>query len=193
MATKNILHADYNSSTTPLDTDRVVVGQAYATTPVLKTITWANIKAFLKTYNDGLYGKVVYSTSYFGKTSDTTLANIPGLTVNVVSSGIYAYEAHLYVNSGAYGGVKTAVSGTATASSVVGQYQIWGASSIGSSSFFGLNSSYGSTSVANFININGIIVVNAAGTLTVQFAQNASNATESRVFYRSWFRVTKMN
>ena len=51
----------------------------------------------------------------------------------------------------------------------------------------------GVTSVtAAFTQITGTITVNAAGTLTCQFAQNASNATASSVLVGSTFILTEM-
>lgn len=133
-------------------------------------------------------------TAQFDKT-DTTLANVTGLTSqNLKAATPYSFEADLFVDADATGGFKFAIGGTATATSII--YQIMFLDN--SADTFTINSrqtalagSDGAAGpTAGYCRIKGTIVVNAAGTLTVQFAQNAASGTSS-VLANSTFRVEK--
>ena len=56
------------------------------------------------------------STQYDNAT--TTLGNVTGLTVNVAASGTYRFTAKLFTTSDVGGGIKVAIGGTATATSI---------------------------------------------------------------------------
>lgn len=129
-------------------------------------------------------------------TSSTTLANVTGLTANVSASGVYRFEAVLHVDADAVGGHKYRLAGTATATSIV--YQINSINN-GTNAFrinsritdLGTSSSGEAVGTAYFTVIKGEIVVNGAGTITVQFAQNTASGTSS-VVAGSTFSVTKI-
>lgn len=133
-------------------------------------------------------------STQFDKTSDTTLANVTDLTANVLASGVYAFRAYLSTTAGASGGMKVAISGTATATSIsVNATNKNGTTINANSKATALDSAVGAaTAVTTDIIIEGTIVVNAAGTLTVQMAQNASNGTASSVLVNSNFSVTRI-
>lgn len=127
----------------------------------------------------GQQGRV--STQFDATT--TTLANVTNLTANVAAGKTYRFEAILHTTTDAVGGHKYAIAGTATATNVI--YQI---NSINNgTNAFRLNSrqtalagSAGeAVGTAYYTTIAGTITVNAAGTLTVQFAQNAASGTSS--------------
>jgi hypothetical protein len=128
----------------------------------------------------------------FDVAASTTLANITGLSVNVKAGGTYVFEAILHVNADATGGHKYAIGGTATATSII--YEILAINNTLNSNVItarqtALASSAGQAgSTSTFTRIVGLITVNAAGTLTVQFAQNAASGTSS-VLVGSSFRV----
>jgi hypothetical protein len=136
-------------------------------------------------------------TVQFDKTNDAALANITGLSVNVEAARSYYFEAHLFVDADAVGGHQYAIAGTATATSI--KYQI---DSIDNTlnvyvinsrevALAGAAGQAGATVVETII--KGLIVVNAAGTLTVQFAQNAATpATTSSVLTDSTFVVQEI-
>jgi hypothetical protein len=131
----------------------------------------------------------------FDKTSDTTLANVTNLTRNVEAGRTYAFTAVLYTTSNSGGGVKAAIGGTATATSIIYQADVLDGStqaSVGTARATSLGTAVGDVTAvtAARITISGTIVVNAAGTLTVQFAQNASNGTASSVLVNSTFTLT---
>lgn len=130
----------------------------------------------------------------FSKTSDTTLANITGLTRNVMAGEVYGFRAVLFTTSNVAGGVKAAIGGTATATSIIAEADVKDASTLiaaGTTRVTALATTFGDATAvtAARITIEGQIVVNAAGTLTVQFAQNVSNGTASTVLAGSYFEL----
>ena len=128
-------------------------------------------------------------------TSNTTLANVTGLTANVAASGTYRFEARLYTTSANTGGVKFAIGGTATATDIIYEGVTTDAGVITQTRAGALATTVGAvTNVTTaYTVITGTITVNAAGTLTVQFAQNASDGTASVVKRGSTFVLTEIN
>lgn len=133
-------------------------------------------------------------STQFDKTSDTTLANVTGLTATVVAGKFYRFEATLYTSSNVAGGVKAAIAGTATATAIVYEGITTDAGLSTQTRATALATAVGAVTAvtAGYIRITGTIQVNAAGTLTVQFAQNASNGTASSVLVGSTFVLTQM-
>lgn len=119
-------------------------------------------------------------SSQFDKT-DVTLADITGLSHNVEAGKAYAFEAILYTTSNVSGGVKAAIAGTATATSIVYEGFTTDAGMSTQTRATALGSAVGDITAvtAAFIKINGTIVVANAGTLTVQFAENVAVGTSS--------------
>lgn len=122
-------------------------------------------------------------SAQFDKTTSTALANITGLSVNVQAGKTYKFTATLFYTADAVGGHKYAMAGTATATAII--YHIRALSDatnvyVITSRQTALGGSAGQAgSAAGLTIIEGTITVNAAGTLTVQFAENASNGTSS--------------
>jgi hypothetical protein len=135
-------------------------------------------------------------STQFDKTNDTTLANITGLSVNVVAGKSYRFEAILYTTSAVTTGVKFAIAGTATATAIIYEAILDDAGAISAQTrATALGTAVaGITAVTNaYCRITGTITVNAAGTLTVQFAQNAAvAATTSSVLIGSIFTVNEI-
>lgn len=130
----------------------------------------------------------------FDKTSDTTLANVTGLSVTVEAGKTYYFEAILYTTCHATGGLKMAIAGTCTATAVIYQGICFGnggttASTRATALGTGISATGGT---AERMHITGTITVNAGGTLTVQFAQAASHATASSVLVGSIFTVQQI-
>jgi hypothetical protein len=132
------------------------------------------------------------TTAQFDAVATTALANVTGLSVTLIAGRKYKFRASLWVTADVVGGSKYAIGGTATATSIV--YNI-NAINNGTSVFAitskqtalgGSAGQVGATDV--FVEIIGTIVCNAAGTLTVQFAQNVANGTSS-VLINSTFEV----
>lgn len=114
--------------------------------------------------------------------ANTTLADITGLSISVLAGRTYKFRAILFTTSSAASGVKAAIAGTATATSI--RYEGWtmAASALGGQT----RATALATAVAAItavtaamIFIEGMITVNAAGTLTVQFADNTGTNTSS--------------
>jgi len=133
-------------------------------------------------------------TTQFDKTSNTTLSDVTGLSVDVEAGKTYYFEAKLYLTAIVAVGCKIAVGGTCTATSLNGVCQLFGtgggtnalATTLGSAIINNSNASIYTT-------VSGTITVNAAGTLTIQFAQSASSGTSSSVKVGSTFIVNLIN
>ena len=139
-----------------------------------------------------LTSRVKYATTNFNKTNDTTLADVTGLSFNVEASVRYSFEATLYTTSGSSGGVKFAIAGTATATTFIDEALVFNAAALAAqtrATIIGTAIGGVTAVTAALCTITGTILVNAAGTLTVQFAQNVSNATTSTVLAGSCFRI----
>lgn len=130
------------------------------------------------------------STQYDNTT--TTLGDVTGLTATVVAGKIYRFEATLFSTSDVAGGIKAAIGGTATATSIRYEVLITDAGLTTQGRQTALAGATGVTAVtAALIKIEGTITVNAAGTITCQAAQNANTGTTS-VLTGSTFVLTEM-
>ncbi len=141
-------------------------------------------------------GNTCHVASNFSKTNNT-LANITGLTRDVVAGEILAIEAVLFTTSDVAAGVKAAIGGTATATLLIAEAEVVNAgvfTAPGTSRVTALATTFGDVTAVTVakIHIQGYIEVNAAGTLTIQFAQNATNAAASLVLAGSWMRITSV-
>jgi hypothetical protein len=125
-------------------------------------------------------------------TSNTTLAAVTGLSVAVAAGKTYAFEANLYTTSNTSGGVKVAIAGTATATAITYDAVFTSAAALALSTrqtaLGGSGVGVTAVTVAN-VRIIGTITVNAAGTLIVQGAQNASNAAATTFLQGSSMRA----
>lgn len=131
------------------------------------------------------------STQYDIATS-TVLANVPGLSVNVQAGKTYRFRATLYLTVGTTGGAKVAVGGTATATAIGGgiTYIDFATPAVTGAAITALGTGVTKAGVAAYqVEVVGTITVNAAGTLTIQFAQAVSNGTNSSVLVGSTFDV----
>jgi hypothetical protein len=135
-------------------------------------------------------------TTQFDKTTDTVLANVPGLSVTLTAGRTYNVRVVLHVSPDATGGAKVALGGTATATTyrqeiifIRGDNNTIGISS-GSPS---LGTSLGTAGGGYYeVTIDATILVNAGGTITAQFAENASSGTSS-VLWGSYMLVHDLN
>lgn len=152
------------------------------------------VLAISPTISDAIQNGNAICTATLTKTSDVTLANITGLSVNVTAAGKYNFRAHLTGTANASGGIKVAIGGTATATSISATAWNWNGVTVNSvSTVTALATSVGAANaVYTDIIIEGSIVVNAAGTLTIQAAQNSSFATPTTVLVNSNFTVSRV-
>lgn len=136
-------------------------------------------------------------TSDVSYTSTTTLGTVTGLSVNVAAGRTYSFRACLQVTDAATGGVKAAISGTATATAIqYTGYTIADNAIKGKTNATALDTTVGSTLTTEtsgiLVIIEGTITVNAAGTLLVQAAQNTSDGTATTIKRGSTFFVYDM-
>jgi hypothetical protein len=128
-------------------------------------------------------GGIKRVSAQFDKASSTTLANVTGLSVNVIAGRTYSFEANLFVNADVTGGSKYSIGGTATATAIIFEIELLDDGTNGltiadrQTALAGASGQAGTT--AGRCRIKGLITVNAGGTLTVTFAQNVAGGTSS--------------
>lgn len=141
-----------------------------------------------------LTGLICRNSAQFDKTN-TTLADVTGLSRNVSAGNVFEFEAHLFVDADVTGGSKFAISGTATATSIKYYIELLDDTTNTFTIVSRQTALAGSAGQAGTISgrciIRGTIVVNAAGTLTVQFAQNVASGTSS-ILSNSTFKITRI-
>lgn len=183
------------TSITPVLTDEFIMTDDPGGSPANARATGTAVLTLFKASTDTYYygtANVSYVTSDFSKTSDTTLANITGLTFTTVSGGVYRFKAMLFLSCGASGGAKVSVSGTTTATKIQYLTSLRTTTAWVGEVNTAMDGDYGTTAAHVLGEVEGYIDVNAGGTLTIQFAQNASNGTASIVLEGSWFEVDKI-
>ena len=130
------------------------------------------------------------------KTSDTTLANLTGLT-QVVEPGVYYYEVRLQTTANASGGVKAGfkLNGGATLTSIQNTGVTMTASAVATARTTTATdqaSLVASTTAAVYTLLEGTVVVATGGSLQVQGAQNASNASATTFLTGSTFTLQRI-
>ncbi len=124
---------------------------------------------------------------------NNTLGTVTGLLQWVEAGKTYHFVAHLDATLDATGGAKYAINGGATATAISYRVRHLGASLavVSSTRQTSLGSAVNSTAALtdDDVMIEGVITVNAAGTLLVQFAQQSANGTSS-ILVGSTFEVT---
>lgn len=139
----------------------------------------------------------VVTTTTTTATSNVTLANITGLSANLIAGKTYTFEMHLFTTATVTGGVQFDLGGgTATATSLEAEGFLNSGSTITASTrtttLTGVICS-SATPATGTCTINGSIVVNAAGTFVPRFAQNTTNAGASTVLTGSYMILTQTN
>lgn len=128
-------------------------------------------------------------------TTGTTLTNVTGMSVSLVAGATYIVEAYVRGVSTANSGMKLALGGTATWTSVDAGGILFTASAVtaaGHATATPGTSIVGSTAANIQGTIKATIVVNAAGTLTLMAAQNASHADTTSVYVNSNIKATRI-
>lgn len=139
------------------------------------------------------------------KTSNTTLADVTGLSVAVEADSTYALDGHIAYDAGATGDLKMAFT------SPTGTTGSWGLYGLGTSTTGSVGdvdghridgftasdtaTAGGSASFSGFMvaPIRGVVITDStAGTLQMQFAQNTSNGTSTIIKVGSWIRIVKI-
>jgi len=122
---------------------------------------------------------------------------VTGCTAALEAGATYILEAHITGTATANGGAKAtfAASGvglTATSISFTGQN--WNGTTLNAlATATSLGSAVASAAaILTDIYMTGVIVVNAAGTIALQFAQNTSHADTSSAYVNSWMKATRI-
>lgn len=133
--------------------------------------------------------------------ANSTLANVAGLSLTLAAATRYVIRAELRLAYGSSaGGFKVGLAGTATKTSCSVDYSeddingsLPGMTQLARLDLFSssLSGNPDALSSASHVTIVGTFVSNAAGTLTVTFAQSATNATVSSVLVGSSFTAFK--
>jgi hypothetical protein len=177
----------------PPGTIWTIAGTDYTLSSMQQTLNQEN--------NSTLIGNVdtnLVTTSTFNKTTDTTIAVIPGLSAYLLAGKKYWCEIHLFIYSDTVGGFKLGVNGTA----VLDGNSRWQFTFLDNSSKLitnagnpgGLNSNFniaGTSDTDYYVTITGNVLVNSSGTYFPQFAQNSSSGT-SRVWIGSHMKITQI-
>lgn len=134
-------------------------------------------------------------TSSFVSAS-SVLANITGLSQNVITGRKYIFESALWISAPSIAGTKFAVSGTAVAYASSVLYNLSFINEATNADIINARHSIlgGSTgqdgTTAGFCMIKGMIYTSVAGTLTTQFAQNVQiPSSVATVLPGSYFNV----
>lgn len=129
--------------------------------------------------------------------STVTLANVTGMTVQLNAGITYAFRATLPISSGSGGGVKFAFNTTDTLSftsiNLTGKFYTAAGVAVSNTTSTTLGVAVGSTATVILAELAGSLVVNTAGTLVLQAAQNASSATTTGILVGGFLRVLKTN
>lgn len=133
---------------------------------------------------DPTLGTIVRSTGSVTATSNTTLANVPGLAITLTSGAHYICEGNIFVSSvNASGGIKigTGTSGSLTVSNFRSWTWIWNNGTVQAAGTGGVfNGSIGGfTGTATNVTFLFEIDPSATDVLTITAAQNASFATST--------------
>lgn len=164
---------------------------------------FGHLNAIVDAYNTldtavtfGMPVETVLTTAYSGTVGNTTVASISGLSVNVIAGATYVFRAYLPVTVDGTGGIKIAIGGTATWTSVNETAYAYTGSAIATVN--NATAAPGTTLTAaltsyNSIIIEGTVKINAAGTLAVQMAQNAPGGSASSVLVNASFTVTRVS
>lgn len=134
------------------------------------------------------------------KNANVTFADLTGLSVNVLAGKTYIVRAVLYVTVSAAAGAKFQFGGTSTVTSGLDHIYVIEAANNTTVAFSAKatpktlggfqNASVGLEWV---VHIDATIVVNAGGTLTLQFAQQVSNASNCTVKAASMMEVRQVS
>jgi len=116
-------------------------------------------------------------TTQFDKTN-TTLADVTGFSWTVLAGMKYLIQADLFITNGA-GLSKLAAGGTATATTFLMRFADYANAITPTTSALGTALGILVPAGAVYARVAGYILVNAGGTLTLQFAQNAASGTSS--------------
>lgn len=185
--------------------EAITTGSGSPTTPVLAVATGdATARVIGPLTGDASLGTDTInnahhtSASTLTSTNSTDLTTVPDLSCLLLAGATYNLRAHLDVTgSGAGGGAKVALTsaGLLTATSLRATAANHnGATTNARNKSAGLGTAFGdATAAVTDIDIDGAIVVNEAGALNVQAAQNVADGTSLVIGVNSTFSCTRTN
>lgn len=122
-------------------------------------------------------------TADVSATSSTTLASVSELAFTVEAGRRYKFRYHLPCTANAAGGNKVDLAGgSATVTSIETHAILTAASAIATVRGTALNTSIAATAANTAIILEGVLLASNTGTVTLQHAQNASNAAASTLY-----------
>jgi hypothetical protein len=196
----DFIHAQ-SSKATPVDADEVPLLDS-ASSFASARLTWANLKATLKTYFDTLYPTIL--KSYLAATvtynNTNTLAST-ALSVTVAASTKYDIELTIHSTS-AGAGLNMDFAGTATITNFIGQWTAWqagidesGPSRIRGDRVTAAGTDYGPGALDGIdalYTFKGSVEINGAGTFLLRGAQNAAAPSDTTILRGSTLVLTKL-
>ena len=137
------------------------------------------------------------STTQTALASTTTLTAVTGLSVPVVAGGTYYCTTYLPITANASGGVQVAFAGANSMTATSANYQALTQTTTANDAFTN-TTTFGSavggyTGAATNVALQGTVVVNAAGNLIVEGAQNASNGSATTFLANSTLSCVRTN
>ncbi len=164
------------------------------------TNTWSMVAVAAGAMNNTLYNTInkgaKVCTAQVDRATSTTLTNVTGCAVALLAAGTYIFKAHISGTATANGGAKAAIAGdgTLSATSFTCTGTNWNATTPNAkTTTTTLGTAVGAaTAVLTDLNLEGVIVVNAAGVLNLQIAQNASHADTTSAYANSYLEVTRV-
>lgn len=144
--------------------------------------------------------QTLYKTANQSVTSSTTLVNDTHFAFSLVANVTYSMESCLITDGAAAGGLKMQFTGPAGA---VMNWAAYGVNFGGGLADYDVVMQVMAQATPRALGLNGatamcaqpagmIIMAGTAGTLNFKWAQQASNATATRVLIGSWMRVTRI-
>ncbi|NUR03059.1 MAG: hypothetical protein HOY79_43090 [Streptomyces sp.] len=136
-----------------------------------------------------------------GRASTTTLADDPDLILALPGAGTFTFELFLNYTGGTLGSSDLKMAMVYSGSS---SYGVWAVNGVNTTSTAQVNMGGNGTGTAGTItvgtsggtfltvDIKGELVATSAGNLSLQWAQNTSNATATNLRQGCWMRVTQI-
>lgn len=199
-AGENLTAAKLNTSSIP-----VVSATSDITTPFTGQIVYNTTSGSLHRYTGSTWvlfdsnTQWIYKTATESVTSSTTLQNDNDFAFSVPTTGTYALEGYLIYDGSTSADLKVAI--TVPASATLNWSPYAPTSGVGTTDYNVqvITTSGGTRGVA----CNGATVMScqpkgtillggSAGTVQLQWAQVASNATATRIFINSWMKLTRI-
>ncbi len=179
---------------------------AYVTTGATQTLTAktltaptiTGIVAGVPDLSLAIYPSTKFCTAQVDVGTSTALVNITGLTgFAVVAGAVYKFEINISGTSGGSGGMKLAFKlSTTTLTDLEAMATGFTASAVAcqhTTTATDQASLYAQTAAVIGVRITGRITVNAAGTMAVQIAQNASDGTNTSAYVGSYATFTRVS